>query len=159
MNVLAIDPGPTQSAFVVYEDGTVRESFICENTVGLCEISDRFDCVACEMLACFGMPVGSETFETAYYIGRIMAMAEHCRIKFHRVYRADVKIHLCGSMRAKDSNIRQALLDIYGGSRQLAIGTKKSKGPLYGVSSHCWSALAIAVTFCESEKFAAQRVA
>lgn len=108
------------------------------------------------MIQCFGMPAGAEIFETAYWIGRIM---DRCGGRFRRVNRTDVKSHLCNSMKAKDPNIRQALLDRYGGSREAAIGTKNAKGPLYGISSHCWSALAIAVTFCESEKFAAQRVA
>jgi hypothetical protein len=55
------------------------------------------------------------------------------------VYRNAVKLHICGTPRAKDPNIRQALIDKYG-----APGTKKNPGPTYGVSSHLWSALAIA---------------
>jgi hypothetical protein len=43
-------------------------------------------------------------------------------------------------MRAKDPNVRQALLDKIG-----PVGTKKNPGPLYGVSGHGWSALAVAV--------------
>jgi len=97
--------------------------------------------VACEHLQCFGMAIGKETFETAYWIGSIR---EYCRTlgaPFHRVYRSEVKMHLCQSMRAKDANVRQALIDRFG-----AVGTKKNPGPLHGVSGHCWSALAVAVT-------------
>jgi len=57
------------------------------------------------------------------------------------VYRKEVKIYLCGSMKAKDPNIRQALIDRLGDP-----GTKKNPGPTYGVKSHAWSALAVAVT-------------
>ena len=57
------------------------------------------------------------------------------------VYRKDVKLHLCGSPRAKDPNIRQALLDKLG-----PVGTKRQPGPCYGVKSHAWAALGVAVT-------------
>jgi len=43
-------------------------------------------------------------------------------------------------MRAKDANIRQALLDLIGPQ-----GTKKTPGPTYGIKSHTWAALAVAV--------------
>jgi hypothetical protein len=52
-----------------------------------------------------------------------------------------VKMHLCGNQQAKDKNIRQALLDKVG-----PVGVKKTPGPCYGVKSHAWSALAVAVT-------------
>jgi hypothetical protein len=57
-----------------------------------------------------------------------------------RVFRKDVKLHLCNSPRAKDANVRQALLDRLGPQ-----GTKKAPGPTYGVKSHEWAALAVAV--------------
>jgi len=88
------------------------------------------------------MPVGIETFETCYWIG---AMCHEYNGK--RIYRSTVKHHLCGSSKAKDANVRQALIDRFGPGRELAIGTKKNPGPLYGISSHCWAALALAVTY------------
>jgi hypothetical protein len=65
--------------------------------------------------------------------------------------RKDVKLHLCGSPRAKDANIRQALLDRYGG-KEKAIGSKHQRGPLYGIRSHLWAALAVAVTYQETKR-------
>lgn len=65
--------------------------------------------------------------------------------------RRAVKLHLCGSMRAKDGNIRQALVDRFGGQAQ-AVGTKKAPGPLFGLSSHRWSALAVAVTWWDTRR-------
>lgn len=59
--------------------------------------------------------------------------------------RRAVKLALCGDSRAKDANIRQALIDRFGGSA--AIGRKAAPGPLYGISRDVWSALAIAVTY------------
>ncbi|MBV8782506.1 MAG: hypothetical protein JO353_14005, partial [Phycisphaerae bacterium] len=51
--------------------------------------------------------------------------------------------------RAKDGNIRQALIDRFGPTKERAIGKKKSPGPLYGMSGDCWSALAVAVTYAD----------
>lgn len=146
MILLGLDPGTTHSGCVWFDGTRVVRAEHLENAgvvvaVSLLEIPRRFDAVACEMLACQGMPVGQETFETAYWIGRFMGA---CAMNWHRVYRNEVKLHLCGSARAKDANIRQALLDRWGG--RSAIGTKKAPGPLYGVTGHCWSALAVAVT-------------
>jgi hypothetical protein len=56
------------------------------------------------------------------------------------VYRRDVKLHLCHSPRAKDANVRQALIDRLGPQ-----GTKKNPGPTYGMKSHLWAALAVGV--------------
>ena len=64
------------------------------------------------------------------------------------VYRKDVKLHLCGSSRAKDPSVRAALIDLYpasGGGKCPQIGTKRQPGPLFGVSSHAWPALGVAV--------------
>ncbi len=45
---------------------------------------------------------------------------------------------LCNTTRAKDSNVWQALVDIYG-----APGTKKNPGGTYGVRSHARAAMAV----------------
>jgi len=57
-----------------------------------------------------------------------------------RYFRKDIKLHLCGTNKAKDANVRQALIDCLGPP-----GTKKSPGPTYGIKSHLWAALALAV--------------
>ena len=62
--------------------------------------------------------------------------------------RQTVKATLCHDTRAKDANVRQALLDRFGGSA--AIGRKATPGPLYGVSRDVWSALALAVCYAET---------
>ena len=59
--------------------------------------------------------------------------------------RRAVKLALCGDSRAKDANIRQELIDRFGGSA--AIGRKAAPGLLYGISRDASSALAIAVTY------------
>ena len=93
------------------------------------------------MIASYGMAVGASVFETCVWIGRFMAEAFSSSGRdLHRVFRKDVKLHLCNSPRAKDANVRQALLDRIGPQ-----GTKKAQGPTYGIKSHEWAALAVAV--------------
>ena len=144
--LLAIDPGPTQSAWVVWDGqkicakGTERNSIVCDMLIGNLE-HQNCDFMAVEMVQSFGMAVGAEVFETVYWIGRF-CQAWPDNNFFSRVFRKDVKMHLCQSMRAKDSNIRQALIDRLG-----APGRKKSPGPTFGVRGDMWSALAVAVTW------------
>lgn len=143
MKVLALDPGPKETAAVVW-DGSAIEWMGDQPNATIPELFGllHVDAVACEHLQCFGMSVGQETFETAYTIGFYRAWAEMSGLPFHRVYRSEVKMTLCGNMRAKDGNIRQALIDMIGPQ-----GKKKAPGPTYGVSNHRWAALAIGVTF------------
>ncbi len=141
--LLAIDPGTEQSAYVFLDCGDVDGHGIVSNE-DLEDILRHTLCpVACEWIEAMGMAVGREVFETVYWVGRFAAVSG----QFHRVTRRQVKLHLCGNMKAKDPNIRQALIDLYGGSKEKAIGKKKTPGPLYGISSHEWSALAVGVTF------------
>jgi hypothetical protein len=52
-------------------------------------------------------------------------------------------------LKVNDAVIRQRLIDIFGPGKAVAIGTKKVKGPLWGLRSDEWQALALAVTFAE----------
>jgi hypothetical protein len=56
--------------------------------------------------------------------------------------RHHIKGIICGNSRAKDTNIRRALIDMWGGDA----ATKKG-GPLHGISTHAWQALAVAVAY------------
>ncbi len=139
--ILAIDPGTEKSGFVVWDRGVIEASEVSNEEMLARIITNDFgglDICALEMVQSYGMSVGRETFETVFWTGRMFERAQR-NCTAIRIYRKDVKIHLCGTMRAKDKNIRQALLDKYG-----PVGTSKNKGPLHGISGHLWSALAIA---------------
>jgi hypothetical protein len=146
--LLSIDPGTDKSGWVILEDGRVSSSDVSPNA-GVLELVSRWnEGLAIEMIAGMGMAVGQTTFDTCVWIGRFQqAYFRPDAVQF--VYRRDVKLHLCGNSRAKDPNIRQALLDMFprtGGGKTPQVGTKAMPGPLYGVSSHAWSALAVAIT-------------
>ena len=153
MILLAIDPGSEQSAWCSYdtkkklpiEFSTFYNPTMAAYILGL---GDKFSTVVCEMVACYGMPVGESIFETCTWIG---SYRQACRdrspgIPFDRIFRKDIKIHLCGSLRAKDANVRQVLIDRFGEP-----GKKKSPGILYRMKADQWAALAVAVTYAETK--------
>lgn len=142
--VLAIDPGPVQSGWVIWDGETVVGCGVLGNADMLKLIRGDgrgiVSSMAIEMIASYGMAVGREVFDTCVWVGRFM-QAWFAPDAVMLVYRKDVKSYLCGSMKAKDANIRQALIDKIGGK-----GTKAAPGPTYAVKSHAWPALAVAVT-------------
>lgn len=146
MIVVGLDPGPTESALAWYADGEPLRGEILPNAM----LRDRLrradlrgaELLAVEMVACYGMPVGAETFETCVWIGRFV---EAWGRPFVLIPRLKVKMHLCHDSRAKDGNVRQALIDRIGPQ-----GTKRAPGPTYGLRGHIWSAVAVAITAAEA---------
>lgn len=142
MTIFAIDPGTTRSGWVLFGAHGVIDSGVHDNhdVLRWVQAGQGAGMLAIEMIAGMGMTVGQTTFETVRWIGRFQqAWSDPEAVRL--VYRREVKQHLCGNQQAKDKNIRQALIDLIGPQ-----GVKAKPGPTYGVSSHAWSALAIAVT-------------
>lgn len=156
MRVMAIDPGYEVSAWVLYDAGTILEHAIESNTDLLVRLSSGswrvggIDAVVLEQIESYGMAVGREVFETVFWTGRFFDRAHYKTVTVERMPRRTVKVHLCQSARAQDSNIRVAILDRFGG-KEAAIGKKKTPGPLFGVKSHEWAALAIAITWTDQQ--------
>lgn len=156
MRVLAIDPGTTRSAYVVFDDNdqAIVEKGLLSNDemhARLGELAiggvERF---ALEMVQTYGMPVGKPVFETCVWIGRFLERwLTLTGVPVHRFYQPTIRLHLCGTMKAKYPHIRQALIDRFGPEKEAAFGTKGNPGPLHGVSKDIWSALALAVTFAD----------
>lgn len=147
--ILAIDPGNVESAYVLMDKqykpiqiGKIKNG----DLIDIVKNTDA-DYVVIEMVASYGMAVGESVFETCVWIGRFYEAARLSDCKaIDRIYRKDVKMNLCQSMRAKDSNIRQALIDRFG-----EVGTKKNPGWFYGFKSDIWQAYAVGTTFLDRE--------
>jgi len=140
--ILAIDPGPHISGYVEYDCVSQKPT-----TSGLMPNpklrkllkKSKLPAMVYEKLQGMGMMPSKETFTTCEEVGRMM---ECFQGEIIPVTRHEVKLLICGTMRAKDANIRAAIIDMYGGKED-GIGNKKSQGPLYGVKSHAWQALAL----------------
>jgi len=148
MIILGIDPGSENSWWVIWDTEKQRiiEKGIFLNTDF--PVAFEVDIVVIEDIQCFGMPVGKSVFETAKAIGRFLERAENRHIPIVQIGRREIKLHFCNSTKAKDSNIRQAIIDRFGG-KEKAIGYKKSPGVLYGVKADLWSCLALCLWFEE----------
>ena len=141
MIVMAIDPGTEMSGWVVWDGKLILKSgesknedlkamldHICTQTTdGLLVI---------EWITGYGIPAGRETFETCRWVGRF---EEKWPGPVYLLPRQKVKQHF---QALNDKFIRQALIDRIGPQ-----GTKKNPGPLFGITGHKLSALAVAVAY------------
>jgi hypothetical protein len=150
MKIIGIDPGTNDGAVVVWDTK--------ERKIVLHEIKPNTDLlnwlrtqtlaadVSCETIMSYGQRVGVETFETCFFIGRIMEICSYRGLAFTPIRRKDVIMVHCASNKASDADVRAAMIAYVGQP-----GSKKAPGPTYGVASHEWSALAIA-TFLQAQE-------
>lgn len=148
--MIGIDPGSEKSAIVALNEGAVTYAEILPNEEARewLALMPPGDGIVIEMVSSYGMAVGKSVFETVYWIGRFSEAVGGAQ----RIYRKDIKLQLCGNFKAKDPEVRQALIDRFGGlgGKEAAIGKKATPGPLYGIKSHLWAALAVAVAADEN---------
>ena len=154
MKILAIDPGTTESAYVIMDSETYKplEFGKIENIKILdIIINNDFSEVVIEMISSYGMAVGKEIFETVFWIGRFYEYARQTSVEPQRMLRKDVKMNLCNSTRAKDSNIIQALVDKFAYNvPNRGKGYKKSPAWFYGFKADIWQAYALGVTYIDN---------
>jgi hypothetical protein len=129
MNVLAVDPGSSESAWVLMKDGVPVKWAKEPNSVVLqrtgrqtLSLNGRMvrlfaDVLAIEYVRLRGMPVMQQVLDTMFWTGRFVEAWDG---PWTPTDRLDVKMTLCGDSRAKDGNIRVAVIDHYGG--ESAIG-------------------------------------
>jgi hypothetical protein len=170
--LLAIDPGNTESGWVVIDPTTSRPLAFAKSPnaellemlrgryfpvraaqAGASETAFDVDRVVIEMVASYGMPVGAEVFETCVWIGRYQqALVDEWSLDAALVYRQPVKLHHCHSTKATDANIRQALVDRFAkGLPNFGKGTKKAPGWFFGFGKDVWQAYALAVYAADTE--------
>jgi len=173
-HLLAIDPGTTKSGWCYLVDGEPMDYGWFDNEKIYTIIKSLACLTVIEKIAHMGMPVGADVFDTVHWTGRFhYLVTEVMQQDVGYITRRDVKLSLCGSARANDSTIRQALIDRFGGQTK-AIGGKKCKtckgkgwngrgrpdcedcsasgweskpGILHGIANHVWSALAVGITY------------
>ena len=159
MRILAIDPGNKESGFALIEMpdfnllsfGKVSNEELLEllteyEFTGWNKRYGKFHKVAVEMVGCYGMAVGKDVFETCVWIGRFVQAIDDEDITY--IYRKDEKMNLCGSMKAKDTNIRQALINRFAKfDYKNGKGKKDNPDVFYGVANDVWQAIAVGVTY------------
>lgn len=156
MRILAIDPGNKQSAYVVMEDWAPVE-FGKENNEDILQVihreAQKLDACIVEMVASYGLAVGKDVFETCVWIGRFSEAAGGLNCQVDYIYRMEEKMNLCHNSKAKDANIRQALIDRFAGfDFKNGKGTKKKPDFFYGFAKDVWAAYATGTTWLDKKE-------
>ncbi len=171
MKILAIDPGNEYSAFVLMAENYEVESrtiFSPENSriagkfpnalllKNVKEFGKKYGddmTVVLEMVASYGMAVGKEVFETCVWIGRFQQAATDCGCHVEFIYRIEEKQYICHDSRAKDTNIRQALIDRFARfDKKTGKGQKNHPDVFYKFKADMWSAFAVGATWLDKQK-------
>ena len=161
MRIMAIDPGNTESGYVIMEGYKPVEFGKISNDDLIQKISmmdtDQKRCpevMAIEMVASYGMPVGKEVFDTCVWVGRFLQKyADHGGDTAAYIYRMEEKMRLCHDSRAKDTNIRQALINRFAHHDfKNGKGTKQDPDWFYGFSKDVWMAYAVGVVFLDKQQ-------
>ncbi len=156
--ILAIDPGNIDSAYVLMNGfipvsfGKISNTEMRQKIIEVHKI-DPYVITVIERVASYGMAVGKEVFETCEWVGRFteQTMGFGGR-KVEYLYRKDIKMNICGQTRAKDSNIRQALIDRFAKHDfKTGRGVKVNPDFFYGFAADMWSAYAVGVTYLDSK--------
>lgn len=162
--IFSIDAGNIQSAYCILDKNLKPIKFgkvtneelleIIQNEVHLVRKADgtygaNIDHFALEMVASYGLTVGKEVFDTCLWVGRFyQAIVEQGNVQPTLIYRKDEKMALCGFMRAKDSNIRHALIERFAKfDFKNGKGTKKNPDWFYGFRVDIWAAYAVAIAY------------
>lgn len=158
MNILAIDPGSTESAYVVIDVAGCRpvafgkiDNLALLSMFGDAFVDNDYGQVAIEMIASYGMAVGAEVFQTVRWIGRFEQALTQQGHPVTLTYRREVKLHHCASAKAKDGNIVQALVDRFAsGVPNHGKGSKADPGFFHGFRADIWQSFALAVQFADT---------
>jgi len=155
---LAIDPGSTESGIVLMDKEYTPVFFdIIPNEkvipIIALEIGAKKPYTVIEMVAHYGtgMPAGKDVFETCIWIGRFVESLTQMGLVVTTLPRQTVKLHLCNSVRAKDKNVIQALVDRFSDTvhGKYGKGTKKDPGFFFGFRDDVWQAFALGTTYID----------
>lgn len=180
-DILSIDPGDVISAWVVWRPWKNPKhkstpfkvcSFGRKKNPDLRNAMLKMDreghLMLIEMPRASGIPVSNELFETCVQIGMYRKL--WLPGQWGYVFRGDVKIVICGASNVKDPNVRNALIEYWGGEQRAMGGKKCGKckgkgwfgagrptcpgcqgkkweidpGPLMGMAEDEWAALGVA---------------
>lgn len=160
MRAFAIDPGTRQSAYCIIDADTLQplRFGILPNAQLMEELGQIHFCkgdTACiEMLQSYGNLIGRDVLETAVWIGRFFeGLKRQLGDDPQLVYRMEEKMHICHDSRAKDSNIRRALIDRFcDHDFRTGRGTLADPDWFYGFKADIWAAYAVGLTYIEKHE-------
>ena len=153
--ILAIDPGTTQSAYVIMGKKIPPYKFdklsnqLMESVIGTAS-TVLVDSVVIEMVTSYGKPVGQETFETCRWIGRFEGAARNRGLPCYLIPRREVKKLICGK---NDTGVRRMLIDRFAKfDKKTGKGTKDNPDWFYGFKADIWQAYAAGVAWMDKQE-------
>lgn len=152
---IGIDPGSTESAYVIWDGKEIIDKAKVHNheLLSLLKNSNIIQEAVIEQIASYGMAVGETVFDTVFWSGRLAQVLKERNILTSRLKRKEIVTHLCGTSRAKDSNVIQALIDRFAkDTPNKGKGSKKDPGFFYGFSKDIWQAFAVTIAWCDLKK-------
>jgi len=177
VKVLAIDPGPSCSALVLWNGTQIVDHKYEANELMLLYLHSYFNTITpinsvamvIEQVKSYGMAVGETIFDTVFWSGRFYEAWNGSKFLLPRL---EVKMHLCHDSKAKDTNIRQALRDRFGepfykeimmnsdGVVKYKAGINKGKPKMVtlpnktydSIAGDEWAAFALAVTWYDTKR-------
>lgn len=153
--ILAVDPGSVTHGAVLYDptpgeerplywaskEATTEE--ICTRMRDLWEGGHSFRLVVERVMA--QQYAANSLLRTAEHGAWMMCEGHACGVETMWMPRSKVltELHISGGSR--DKQVRDRMIELHGGCKEVAVGKKASPGPLHGVTSHAWQALGVAV--------------
>lgn len=146
--ILAIDPGPTQSAMLRLVDDVVTDRMIAANDVVIGALRDdvsSWDDVVIETIEPWGGVVGPPALETMFWVGRFVEATSRNPATLLRRSAVIRALGITGLSSGKaQAACRALLIERWGGGNPV-----RRDHPLHGVREDLWSALALAVAYQE----------
>lgn len=158
--ILAFDPGDQFTAYCLIDDdrrpvehGKVQNEEALRYLYGRFDEETKLETVVIEMVASYGMAVGKSVFETCVMIGRLTEAAKTIGVPVDYIYRMEEKVTICHDSKAKDSNIRQALIDRFAQhDLKNGKGTKKDPDWFYGFAKDVWQSYAVGIAWLDKKE-------
>lgn len=153
MRGLFIDPGTTQSGYVIYDGIKIYESGVLPNEKieAILEQKSFFDYVGIEQIEGRGNVLGKETFETLIWSGVFKHAAKPKSVFFAPP--AHVRAFLTGRPNVSDKQVTEALLKRY--RDKFKVWNERSNPDLadhHLLTSHSIQAFALAAYLIDSPK-------
>lgn len=156
MNVLSLDVGTMQSGFCIIDYDTYQPKLFGKiNNSDLLDIVKKsdYDVLVYEEFQSYGTQMGVSTITSITWNGRFIQLAEDRQKEVVPIFRREVKMNLCNSVKANDSNVRHALISRFAKfDFKNGKGTKQRPDWFYNFKADCWSAYGLACTYVDKKE-------
>lgn len=152
MKILGLDPGSSESAFVIWDteleeilNHSIPNNYLLEKLLEEEKLVNQGDVVIIEMFQNFGKKAnaGASIFYSCIFIGKVLKICERLKVKTVLIPRKTIVSHHTRTVTSSDSTVRRVML------QKFPKGTAKKPGVSYGLKEDEWQALAAVSYYLE----------